>query len=101
MEHILTQSNITFVIGLVGILFGVYHYFRNPQIKADKTDAILLMRFDNLESNFNNLKDNHLHTLGIAIETTNKHVNTLAIEVAKLSTIIDERVPKLIKYENK
>ena len=36
----LSPSNITFLIGILGTLFGVYHYFKNPQTALEKTQAV-------------------------------------------------------------
>ena len=41
MDSLITPQNITFTLGILGILFGVYNYFRNPQIDGDKKDALL------------------------------------------------------------
>ena len=40
MDDILTTSNITFVLGLLGIVFSVYHFFKNPQIDIEKKQAL-------------------------------------------------------------
>ena len=36
METFLTPSNVTFILGILAVIFSIYNYFRNPQIKADK-----------------------------------------------------------------
>lgn len=94
MAELLTTSNIVFFLGVIGVIFSVYNYFRNPQIKADTKDALMAQRLDSLSAQIINLRDNHIHSLQGAIEQTNKNVNALAIEVTRLGTIIDERIPK-------
>ena len=108
MEQFLTQGNITFVIALMGVLFGVYHYFRNPQIDGDKKDALLAQqvqwqiegsekRFKDMQDSFATLvaqNQNHLHTIDTKVEALNKNVTALAIEVTRLHTIIEERIPR-------
>lgn len=101
----LTSANITFIIGLLGVLFTVFNYFRNPQIQSDKLDALMKQnlefiarefnaRFKSLDEQFANLRDNHVHTLETKIDNNNKDLARMAVEVAKLTTIIDERIPK-------
>jgi len=36
METFLTPSNITFILGILAIIFSVFNYFRNPQITVEK-----------------------------------------------------------------
>lgn len=40
MESFLTTGNITFIIGLLGVLFTVYNYFRKPQEDIEKVQAV-------------------------------------------------------------
>jgi RNAse (barnase) inhibitor barstar len=49
MESI-TLSNITFYLGIIAIIFSVYHYFKNPQIGLEKRQAL-----DQLEDSKNKL----------------------------------------------
>jgi len=37
---ILTPSNIMFGLGIVGIIFSIYHYFRNPQVAIEQEQAL-------------------------------------------------------------
>lgn len=100
-----TASNIMFAVGLIGIIFGIYHYFRNPQIKSEKFDILIKqtvefvvkefnLKLNNLEKAFVNLKDNHIHTIDIKIGENSKSIAHLTTEVTRLATIIDERIPK-------
>ncbi len=34
--EIITPSNITFALGVIAMMFAVYHSFRNPQINSEK-----------------------------------------------------------------
>lgn len=94
MQSFLTPSNIMFAIGIVGIIFTVYNYFRNPQISADKNESIMSLKINNLQADFANLRDNHIHTLDVKTDGIIESVNSLTIQVTRLSTIIDERIPK-------
>ncbi len=92
--ELLTPSNILFVIAVASAIFAVYAYFRNPQINADKTDALLVQQLSILQKDVANLRDNHVHTLDLRLDQTNDSIGKLALEVTRLSTIIDERIPK-------
>lgn len=40
MQILTIASIVTFILGLLGTIFTVYHYFKNPQIELDKKQAI-------------------------------------------------------------
>lgn len=98
-----------FVLGFLGVIFAVYNYFRNPQISADKTDALLSQqikwmmeqnesRFSNVQDRFNSLllqSNNHIHTVDTKVEALVTTVTTMGLAIAKLGTIIEERVPRI------
>lgn len=86
---------ITFVIGIGGLIFTIYNYFRNPQITSDKNDALMEQRIQNIELSIVNLRDNHIRSLDVKLDETNKSVSQVSIEVAKLGTIINERIPRV------
>jgi hypothetical protein len=97
-----------FVLGIMGVIFGIYQYFRNPQIAEDKKAALLAQevktqtnsvdsRFEAMQENFKGLllqSNNHIHTLEVKIDEINKIIGDVRVNVATLSTIIDERIPK-------
>ena len=107
-EFAFTPSNITFIIGLIGVIFTVYQYFKNPQIAGDKKDALLAQqvqwqievterRFKDIQENFNGLltnQNNHLHTVEVRVEELYKTVCSIEENIVKLSTIIEERIPR-------
>lgn len=108
MESIITPSNIVFVIGLLGVLFSIFIYFKDPQIAAEKTDALLKQqmgffidttekRFQTMQESFNKLllqSNNHIHTVDTKVDKLYGSMDELGKQVVKLSTIIDERIPK-------
>lgn len=94
MTDTITPSNVTFAIGILGIIFSIYSYFRNPQIKSEKTETVLALKIQNLAEELVDLKKNHIHTLETKYETMNTSFNTLANQVTRLATIIEERIPK-------
>ena len=96
MNEIITPSNITFGLGIICLIFTVYNYFRKPQIEADKIDTVLSLNVSNMQKDLINLRDNHIHTIEQKIEATNANLNSLSLQVGKLATIIDERIPRNI-----
>lgn len=107
----LTPENISYLIGLAGlggIIFAIYHSFRNPQIDQDKRDALLAQqvkwqneavdkRFKDMQESFNALllqSNNHIHTVDTKVDTLATNMNVMSNEITKLGTIIEERIPK-------
>jgi len=97
-----------FVLGLLGIMFGVYHYFKNPQVDADKKDALLAQqvqwqiegterRFKEIQESFQSLllqSNNHIHTVDTKVDALSTKVGAVENALTKLGTIIEERIPK-------
>ncbi len=108
MSTLITPQNIMFIIGIIGMMFSLFLYFKNPQIDSDKRDALLDQsvknntesvdrRFKEIQDNFQGLllqNNNHIHTLDTKIDAMGNHMTNLKIEVAKLATIIEERIPR-------
>lgn len=106
--NFITPSNITFSIGILGVLFTVYSYFRNPQVEEEKRAAILAKQVnwtsESVEKRFSvmqdNIKDaflmatNHTHTVEVKVDELNRIIHSLENTVTKLNTIIDERIPR-------
>jgi len=118
-QEIITTENIVFIIGLLGILFSVYHYFRNPQINLDKKQALdekerqrkdelieekmkweraandqKFCDFGNRLDKAMDLAQNHTHTVDVKVDALTEKVNFLSGRIIELTTIIDERIPK-------
>ena len=104
MEISLTTGNIVFVLGILGTIFTVYNYFRTPQIRSEKIDALLKQNLEFLTANFNvkflsidkqmiNLKDNHIHTIETRIESLTGIISAMGNQLVELKTIINERIP--------
>lgn len=121
--EILTQSNIMFVLGLLGIIFSVYNYFRNPQEEMEKKQAVAEQDVESkakilaqqlewykssndekfgdmgerLDSAFK-LAQNHIHSVDIKVDTLTSMVNSMNVQmsnkITELATIIDNRIPK-------
>lgn len=107
MAEWFTPSNIMFVLGVVGIMFAVFSYFRDPQVAADKKDALLAQqvnwtaeatdrRFKDIQDSFQALllqSNNHIHTVDTKVDQLGSAMIAMGKEVVKLTTIIDERIP--------
>lgn len=119
MEEYITPSNIVFVLGLLSMIFGVYSYFRNPQIALDKQQDIDRVEVDSkaellakqvqwekesTEKRFSDigtrmdkaleLAQNHTHTVDVKVDNLTLQVGTLTNKITELSTIINERMPR-------
>ena len=93
----ITASDITILIAicsLIGILFTVYLYFRNPQIKTDGVIIKLQEDVSSMQKQMMELKETHLKAMESDIKSLTSAVNDLSKTVVRLSTIIDERIPK-------
>lgn len=91
------QQSITFMLGiaaLLSIVFNVYNTFRNPQIKSDNDVTVLRGEIETLKKTVTEIKETHLRTVENDIKNLTAAVNDLGKTVIKLSTIIDERIPK-------
>lgn len=112
MTDLLTAPNITFALGILAIIFSIYNYFKNPQIEEDKKGSLLAQqvqwekditekRFTEMGSRMDaalTLAQNHTHTIDVKVDGLIAMVNDMNLkvtsEITKLSTIIDERVPR-------
>lgn len=119
METVLTPSNITFVLGLLAILFSVFLYFRTPQEALDKREALNQKETDGkasllaqqmqwekeaTEKRFQELglriteamtlAQNHIHTVDTKVDGLSKGMGSMSNEITRLATIIEERIPK-------
>ena len=108
MNTLFTQSNIMFTLGILGVLFTIYKYFRDPQVNTEKKDAILAQqvqwsseaterRFKGIQESFNGLllqSNNHVHTIDVKVDSLHDLVDEMGKDIVRLTTIIDERIPK-------
>jgi hypothetical protein len=107
-ENLLTIPNVVFALGIIGTIFTVYNYFKDPQISGEKKDALLAQqvqwqiegterRFKEIQESFNGLllqSNNHIHTVETKVDAQTCTIAAMGIEIAKLTTIIEERIPK-------
>jgi len=98
-------SIITSSISLIGVMFLVYHFFRNPDIKADKDISLLIAECDlkhkrldeincdtkndikELKDNIKIIKENHLHHI-------EQDIQGIKIVQTEILTILKERNDK-------
>jgi hypothetical protein len=106
MEWISTE-NATLIILIATAVFGVFLYFKNPQIDTEKKDAILAQqvqwekdlterRFKDMNEEFQVLvaqSQNHIHTIDTKVENLTNVVTQMGKDIVCLRTIIEERIP--------
>lgn len=94
---------------LLGLIFAVYLYFRKPQEESFINDKVFEERMlhmreasrveiTGIKELVTNLRDNHLHTIESKLDghIKDQHANELCIakQVERITTILDERIPK-------
>lgn len=96
------------VISLIWVAFAVYKSYRKPQEDVEKKEWLLSQKVEfercATEKKFEEfwkrldqafaLAQNHVHTVDVKCDKLIESSNQMAIEIWKLSTIIDERMPK-------
>lgn len=118
---VFTLSNATFILGILGVIFTVYIRLTKPQEVLDKQQALIQTeveskanilaqqlqwekeanerRFKELAEGFSAsraLAENHIHSIDVKVDNLRDMMGTVNVSIAKLSTIIDERMPKKI-----
>lgn len=100
MNLIQTLEIIQGFIIIFGAIFAAYLYFRTPQEKTELSAVAFNLRINQLaegqkmlSADVINLRDNHIHTLDIKMDITNKNMQDLALQMVKFNTIIEERIP--------
>lgn len=96
----LTSETISYLLGLaglLGILFAVYNSYRKPQIQNNENGIKLKEELDALKKEVHEIKNSHLVTVEKNIANLSQTIHDLALNVTRLSTIIDERMPKNTK----
>lgn len=108
MENLLTPSNITFVLGILAIIFSVWNKVKDPQIASDQRDALLAQqikffiegterRFKEVQDSFQGLllqSNNHIHTVDTKVEALTTAMGDMRNEITRLATVIEERISK-------
>jgi hypothetical protein len=90
----MNYETILTILSIGGILFGAFNYLRNPQIKLEKGEGLMAMSISQLGKDLANLRDNHIHTIDQKLDGQASDIKNLAIEVTRLGTIIEERIPR-------
>lgn len=123
MNTFITPQNIVFSLGIIGMIFGIYKMFHDPQVELDKqqdldkqksgSDVKLLgyqitadreatdRRFSEVMARMDTaltLAQNHTHTVDVKVDALTGVVNVMNVQITKemtrLGTIIEERFPK-------
>lgn len=94
MESYITPANTMFVLGIAGVVFSVYHYFKNPQIAIERREVGIKGELSLLRQELQNLKDNHIHSIEARLTALEGSNVSLSKEMTRLGTIIEERIPR-------
>lgn len=93
----LSASDLSYILGILGLLsiaWAIYSSVRTPQIDSDKVAIKLREDIDTLRDVVYEIKEKHLQSVEQDIKKLTDTIQQLSITVVKLSTIIDERIPK-------
>lgn len=123
MDSYLTPPNIMFALGILGIIFGIYRGFHDPQVALDKQQDLDKQevegkasrledratwdreqnesRFKEMGIRLDNaftLAQNHTHSVDIKVDSLINSVNAMNLQLTngltELRTTISERIPK-------
>lgn len=97
MNYFLTTTNVLFAITIIGILFNIYRSYKDPQTSSEKDSIKLTDRVATLELSIKEVREQHLKAVETDLKNLNITLQKLSETVVKLSTIIDERIPRSIK----
>lgn len=81
-------------ITIGSVVFAIFSYFRNPQIKTDQRNIRFDDRLTSVEKSVVEIREKHLISVEGDLKTLNATLQSLSETVVRLSTIIDERIPK-------
>ncbi len=91
--HIEWQTILT-AMGIMGGIFSVFLYFKNPQTASEKDQIRMWSYLEKLNADLVNLRDNHIHTIDAKLDGHAKLISNIEIALERLSTIIQERIPR-------
>lgn len=94
----ISTTTINVILGIIAIfstVFAVFAYFKNPQIKQDQDKISMQAEIDELKRDIKEVKETHIKNVEQDMKILNKNISDLSITVTRLSTIIDERIPKV------
>lgn len=97
LEGNITFEQVTFIIAMTGVIFSIYHFFRNPDIKNNLAIQILQKELESqkdLSALALKTSQNEVHSVYASVSELKKDIDSMKIEITKLGTIIEERIPK-------
>lgn len=95
----ITSENISLLIQIAtlgGIVFGVFLFFRKPQEKSEVVDAVFQERFTQFDRELANLRDNHIHTIGVKLDDHIKESNFVSLANAEKMGRMEAKIDVLI-----
>lgn len=91
-----SPANIALVVLVATNVFQVYLYFRNPQVDMEKKYISLVDGLAAMQKEIKDIKETNIISINKNVTELSSTVKSLEISVAKLSTVIDERIPKKV-----
>lgn len=101
MDNLLTPANITFTIGLLGILFSVYNHFRKPQEESKLSEALTEKEVGTKATVLAQKEaEGKAQLLAQQVQTEKEYNNKKFIEITERFNTTDEKIESLIETVN-
>jgi hypothetical protein len=91
----ITTEGVLFVVTIASVVFAIYQSFKKPQDKQELDNVKLADRISEVERQVIEVRQTHLVAVEKDFKELTTQVQSLALSVTRLSTIIDERIPKV------
>lgn len=85
------------ILTLLGVMFGVYFYFRKPQEDSQIKDVGFEKDLGSLRDIVINLRDNHLHTVESKLDKHIEEGQMVALETTRSLTRMETLMEQLLK----
>lgn len=95
-----TEENLSLILQLCSlgaVIFAVFLFFRRPQEKSEVVDAVFQERFNQFDRELANLRDNHVHTIGVKLDNHIADSNIVALVNAEKMGRMEAKIDILIK----
>ena len=97
MDQLLTTSNIMFILGILGVIFSVYNYFKTPQKTTDRDMALMAQKLSEVTRELASLSASyaaHIIADQNSFNSLTNQITAVDKSVVKLTTVIEERIPR-------
>ena len=87
-------QNVLFAITILTLLFNIYRSYSKPQQSLEVADIRFEDEIKQLKKSVAEIRETHIKNVEQDIKMLNSAIQDLSKTVVKLTTIIDERIPK-------